>query len=74
MIVTATSEVVRIMGVWIRRADAGLAQGAARNAATSMAEHRARRLEEIRALRDLTAVLPATAAPTRPAAQASDGI
>jgi hypothetical protein len=59
MMVSTTSEVVRIMGVWVRRADAGLARGAARNAAASMADHRARRLEEIRTLRDLQALLPA---------------
>lgn len=53
-----TSEVVRIMGVWVRRTDAGLALGAARNAAVGMAETRARRHDEVRTLRDLDAVLP----------------
>ena len=37
MLVLATSEVVRVMGVWVRRADAGLLEGAARNAATAVA-------------------------------------
>lgn len=55
--VSATSEVIRIMGIWVRRADAGLAAGAARNAAASMADHRARRLDEVRALHDLQALL-----------------
>ncbi|HET9657819.1 MAG TPA: hypothetical protein VFP72_20875 [Kineosporiaceae bacterium] len=59
MIVSATSEVVRIMGVWVRRADAGLALGAARNAAASLADNRARRMDAARALHDLQAVLPA---------------
>lgn len=59
MMVSATSEVVRIMGRWVRHADAGLARGAVRNAAASMADHRARRLDEIRALRDLQALPPA---------------
>lgn len=59
MIVTATSEVVRIMGVWVRRADAGLAVKAASNAAESIAETRACRLDEVRTLRDLSTVLPA---------------
>lgn len=59
MIVSATSELVRIMGVWVRRADAGLALGAARNAAASLADNRARRVDAARALRDLQAVLPA---------------
>jgi hypothetical protein len=59
VIVSATSEVVRIMGIWVRRADAGLAVGAARNAAASLADSRDRRLEEARALHELQAVLPA---------------
>ena len=53
MLVTATSEVIRIMGVWVRRADAGLARGAADNAARSLADGRQRRVEEVRALRGL---------------------
>jgi len=53
MRVSATSEVVRIMGVWVRRADAGLARSAARNAAHSVKAEEARRLEYARALRDL---------------------
>jgi hypothetical protein len=57
MMVSATSGIVRIMGIWVRRADAGLVAGAARNAAASMADHRARRLDEIRALHDLQALL-----------------
>jgi hypothetical protein len=71
MMVSATSEVVRIMGIWVRRADAGLAAGAARNAAASMADHRARRLDEVRALRDLQALL--RTGPSEPAAGARDG-
>jgi len=58
MIVSVTSGVVRIMGVWVRRADAGLARGAARNAAVSMADHHAQRLEAARALHELHSVLP----------------
>ena len=68
MMVSATSEVVRIMGVWVRRADAGLARRAAHNAAASVADHQARRLDEARTLRDLAAVLPVRS----PAAAASD--
>lgn len=71
MMVSATSEVVRIMGFWVRRADAGLARNAARNAAASMADDRTRQLEEIRALRDLHAVLhTAPAETTGPSSQA----
>jgi hypothetical protein len=53
MRVTATSEVVRIMGIWVRRADAGLARSAARNAAHSMDASRSRQLDDARTLRDL---------------------
>ncbi len=54
MLVTATSEVVRIMGTWVRRADAGLAQTAARNAAVSLADAQVQRMEYVRAMRDMT--------------------
>lgn len=47
------------MGIWARRADAGLARVAVRNAAASMAAHRDRRSEEARTLRDLQAALTA---------------
>jgi hypothetical protein len=53
MLVTATSEVIRIMGVWVRRADAGLARGAADNAARSLADGRQSRADDVRALRGL---------------------
>ena len=58
MRVTATTEVIRVMGVWVRRADAGLATSAARNAAASVAASRDGRLETARTLRDLQALLP----------------
>ena len=58
MMVSATSEVVRIMGVWVRRADAGLARAAARNAASSIADLSARRFEAARTLRELNAAFP----------------
>ncbi|HEY6794874.1 MAG TPA: hypothetical protein VI248_09335 [Kineosporiaceae bacterium] len=53
MLVIATTEVVRAMGDLIRRADAGLARGAARNAAAGVAVRRARQLEDARTMRDL---------------------
>lgn len=56
MRVSATSEVVRIMGVWVRRADAGLARSAARNAAHSVEAAQARRLDDARTLRDLQGI------------------
>jgi hypothetical protein len=44
------------MGFWVRRADAGLARSAARNAAHSVDAQRSRRLEDARTLRDLQAI------------------
>jgi hypothetical protein len=58
MLVLATSEVVRVMGVWVRRADAGLLERAARNAAAGVAEPHARRMDEARTLRDLRRLRP----------------
>lgn len=57
---TATTDVVRLMGVWARRADAGLARSAARNAAHSMEDRRTRELDDARTLRDLRKLAPAT--------------
>jgi hypothetical protein len=53
MHVNATADVVRIMGVWVRRADAGLARSAARNAARSMEAQRSTQLDDARTMRDL---------------------
>ena len=60
MLVSATPDVVKIMGVWIKRADAGLARSAARNAAHSVEAERARRLEDARTMRDLQGIPGAT--------------
>lgn len=57
MLASATSDVIRIMGRWVRRADASLAVTAARNAAASVEDSRAERLEALRTLRDLHGVL-----------------
>jgi hypothetical protein len=59
-----TPDVVKIMGVWIRRADAGLARSAARNAAHSVEAEQARRLDDARTMRDLQGI-PAVARPQR---------
>jgi hypothetical protein len=56
MLVNTTTEVVRIMGVWVRRADAGLARSAALNAAHSMDTERSRQLDDARTLRDLSKI------------------
>ena len=69
MLVLATAEVVRVMGVWVRRADAGLAEGAVRNAAARVADRDARDLDEARTLRDVGRLRPMRPAelPGRPA-------
>jgi hypothetical protein len=59
-----TPDVVKFMGVWIRRADAGLARSAARNAAHSVEAEQARRLDDARTMRDLQGI-PAVARPQR---------
>jgi hypothetical protein len=59
LLVQATSEVVRVMGVWVRRADAGLLDQATRNAAAGVAEPQARRMDEARTMRDLRRLRPA---------------
>jgi hypothetical protein len=70
MLVTTTAEVVRIMGVWVRRADAGLARSAALNAAHSMDTERSRQLDDARTLRDLSKI-PTTEARAVAAARQS---
>jgi hypothetical protein len=62
MLVTATSEVVRVMGVWVRRADAGLADRAVRNAAAGVTDRSSRRMEDARTMRDLRRLRPPTPA------------
>ena len=56
MIVNTTTDVVRIMGVLVRRADAGLARRAALNAAHSMEVNRSRRIDDVRTMRDLARI------------------
>lgn len=51
-----TTEVMRFMGAWVRRADSGLARSAARNAASSVHAHQSRQLEDARTLHDLQRV------------------
>ena len=58
MLMNTTTEVVRIMGVWVRRADAGLARSAALNAAHSMDAERSRRMDDARTMRDLSKIPP----------------
>lgn len=53
MLMTATGEVLRAFVLLARRADAGLVEAAARNAAVVVAERSARRLDDARTMRDL---------------------
>lgn len=62
MMVLTTSDVVRVMGVWVRRADAGLARTAAHNAASELSRHQAARRDDAQALRDLNQLRPMTRA------------
>jgi hypothetical protein len=59
MVIGATTDLIRIMGTLLRRADSGLASHAARNAATSMNAHQFRELDDARTLRDLESIPPA---------------
>lgn len=56
MLVNTTTDVVRIMGVLVRRADAGLARSAALNAAHSVDANRHRELDDARTMRDLAKI------------------
>jgi hypothetical protein len=62
MLVNTTTDVVRLMGGWVRRADAGLARSAALNAAHSVDAHRSRELDDARTMRDLAKIPAATTA------------
>lgn len=57
----------RTLGSLLRRADAALLDGAARNAAAGVRDHQARRLDEARTLRDLHRVTTRRDLPTRAA-------
>jgi hypothetical protein len=56
MFSVATSEVVRLAGLVVRRIDAELAEAAVRNAESGVQAHRRRRAEEVRTLSDLQAL------------------
>ncbi|WP_158221028.1 hypothetical protein [Kineosporia sp. R_H_3] len=72
MIPTPANGVARVVGALVRRADATLAVGAARNAAVGMAAGRARHLDELRTLRDLRSIEESfTSAERRPAPRRS---
>lgn len=56
MLTAATSDVVRLMALFVRRIDAELAETAVRNAESSMQADHERWAEEVRTLRDLQAL------------------
>ena len=66
MLTAATSEVVRLAALFVRRIDAGLAESAVRNAESGVRAHQQRRVDEVRTLSDLQALesrrLPLTVA------------
>jgi hypothetical protein len=56
MRMSTTPDMMRLTVALIRRADAGLARSAARNAAHSVEADHARRLEDARTMRDLQSI------------------
>ena len=64
MLVNTTTDMVRIMSVLVRRADAGLARSAALNAALSVDADRSRQIDDARTLRDLARIPAAGSAMT----------
>jgi len=60
MVIGATTDLIKIMSNWLRRADSELVTNAARNAAHSMNAHQFRQLDDLRTLRDLESIPAAT--------------
>ena len=56
MLTTATSEVMRLVSLFVRRLDSELVESAARNAESSVLDQDRRHLEEMRTLSDLHAI------------------
>jgi hypothetical protein len=56
VLTAATSEVVRLVALFVRQIDAELAQSAVRNAESGVRAHRQRWVEEVRTLSDLQAL------------------
>jgi hypothetical protein len=64
MLTAATSEVMRLVSLFVRRIDSELVESAVRNAESSVLDQHRRRIDEQRTLSDLHAIqerLPATA-------------
>jgi hypothetical protein len=56
MLLTTTNELLRAVVALALRADGGLVEGAARNAAVVVAERGTRRLDDARTMRDLARI------------------
>ena len=56
MLSTATTEVVRLVSLFVRRLDSELVESAARNAQSSVLDQHWRRVDEIRTLNELHAI------------------
>ena len=56
MLTAATSEVVRLMALFVRRVDAELAESAVRNAESGVRAHHERWVDEVRTLSELQAL------------------
>jgi hypothetical protein len=69
MLTAATSEVMRLVSLFVRRIDSELVESAVRNAESSVLDQHRRRIEELRTLSDLHAIqeraTPAPAASAR---------
>jgi hypothetical protein len=76
MLTAATSEVMRLVSLFVRRLDSELVESAVRNAESSVLDAHRRWVEEMRTLSELHAIeerpVPAPAAPRSPA-RASSG-
>lgn len=56
MLTTATSEVMRLVSLFVRRLDSELVESAVRNAESSVLDRHRRQVEEMRTLSDLHAI------------------
>jgi hypothetical protein len=68
MISTATTEVMRLVSLFVRRLDSELVESAARNAESSVLDQHRRRVDEVRTLNDLHAIQQRVEASTMAAA------
>jgi hypothetical protein len=70
MLTTATSEVMRLVSLFVRRLDSELVESAVRNAESSVLDHHRRWMEELRTLSELHAIEERAAVSSEPVASA----